>query len=83
MEIDEIKKLIDSGLPDSRVVVDGDGRHFVAIVVNECFAGKTMLQQHQLVYETLGNKVGTDIHALTIRTYTPEQWEKQKELRVI
>lgn len=83
MDIDEIRMGIESGLPDAEVMVDGDGTHFSAVVVSNVFAGKTMVQQHQLVYQTLGDKVGTDIHALAIKTYTPEQWEKQRDLRVI
>lgn len=76
MEIDEIRKMIETGLPGSTVEVDGDGTHFSAVVVSEEFAGKTMVQQHQLVYRTLGGKMGGEIHALAIRTYTPEQWEQ-------
>ena len=83
MEIDEIKSFIESGLPGSEVIVDGDGTHFSAIVISNEFAGKSMVQQHQLVYKTLGEKVGSDIHALAIKTYTLEEWEKEKNLRVI
>ncbi|MBI4005602.1 MAG: BolA/IbaG family iron-sulfur metabolism protein [Gammaproteobacteria bacterium] len=83
MEIDEIKKMIENGIPGSIVTVDGDGTHFQAIVVSGGFSGKTMLQQHQMVYRTLGNKIGKEIHALSLQTYTPEQWDEQKGLRVI
>ena len=83
MGVDEIRQLIKAGLPGSEAEVEGDGRHFSAIVISEDFAGKSMVQQHQLVYRALGDKVGTDIHALNIRTYTPEQWQKEKELRVV
>lgn len=83
MQIDEIKQLIEAGLPGATVEVDGDGTHFSAIVVSEEFAGKNMVQQHQLVYKTLGEKMGGEIHALSIQTYTPEEWEKKKDLRVI
>lgn len=82
MEIEQIRMLIASGLPCAHVEVDGDGRHFSAIVVSDMFAGKSMLQQHQLVYKTLGDRVGNEIHALSIRTYTPEQWPQAAELRV-
>lgn len=77
MEIDEIRKMIETGLPGSTVEVDGDGTHFSAIVVSGEFAGKTMVQQHQLVYRTLGGKMGGEIHALAIRTYTPDQWQQE------
>jgi acid stress-induced BolA-like protein IbaG/YrbA len=83
MEIDEIKSSIESGMPGSDVLVDGDGTHFSAIVVSAEFAGKSMVQQHQLVYKTLDGKVGTAIHALAIKTYTPDEWEKEKGFNVI
>ena len=81
MGIDDIRGMIEAGLPGARVEVDGDGTHFSAIVVSDEFTGKSMLQQHRLVYGTLGDKMGTDIHALAIRTYTPEQWEREKVSR--
>ena len=74
MQPEEIQAMIQQGLPDAEVQVSGDGRHFDAVVVSEAFAGKGLLEQHRLVYATLGNKMGGDIHALTIRTYTHEQW---------
>lgn len=83
MQTDEIKRLIEAGLPDAVVQVDGDGTHFSAAVVSAEFAGKSMVQKHQLVYKTLGEKMGTDIHALSIQAYTPEEWERKKEFRVI
>lgn len=83
MQIDEIKQLIETGLPGARVELDGDGTHFSAIVVSEEFAGRNMVQRHQLVYKTLGGKMGNEIHALSIQTYTPEEWEQKKDLRVI
>jgi len=83
MDIEQIRVQIQAGLPGAHVEVDGDGRHFSAVVVSDLFSGKSMVQQHQLVYKSLGGSVGTDIHALSIRTYTPEQWEKEQGLRVI
>jgi acid stress-induced BolA-like protein IbaG/YrbA len=74
MQSEEIQAMIQQGLPDAEVQVSGDGRHFDAVVVSEAFAGKGLLEQHRLVYATLGDKMGGDIHALTIRTYTHEQW---------
>ena len=69
-----IKQLIESGLPGADIIVEGDdGTHFQARIVSELFAGKTMIQQHQMVYKTLGDKMGTDIHALSIKTYTPDE----------
>ncbi|MFQ6021657.1 MAG: BolA family protein [Acidiferrobacterales bacterium] len=74
MQPDDIKHLIEQGLDGAQADVSGDGQHFEAIVVSEAFAGKTMVQQHQLVYQALGDKMKADIHALSLRTYTPEQW---------
>ena len=78
MEPQIIKALIESGLPDADILVEGDdGTHFQARIVSGLFADKTMVQQHQMVYKTLGDKMGRDIHALSIQTYTPEEWENQ------
>lgn len=68
---DDIKQMIEHGLPGARVSVTGDGHHFEAEVIAREFAGKSTLQQHQIVYRTLGNKMGNEIHALSLRTLTP------------
>lgn len=83
MQVEDIASLIKAGVPGSEVEVEGDGTHFTAIIVSDVFAGKNMVQQHQVVYKALGDKMGTDIHALSIQTYTPEQWKKKSPLRVI
>jgi acid stress-induced BolA-like protein IbaG/YrbA len=75
----EIKKLIESALPGSQVVVEdtvGDGDHLQAIVVSNQFEGKTLLQQHQMVYGPLRETLKEKLHALGLKTYTPEQWKK-------
>ena len=73
-----IKELIESGLPGADVLVEGeDGTHFQARIISDQFVDKTMVQQHQMVYKTLGEKMGTDIHALSFQTYTPEEWKTQ------
>ncbi|MFQ5757470.1 MAG: BolA family protein [Acidiferrobacterales bacterium] len=74
MQPEQIKQIIEQGLAGARVSVAGDGQHFEAVVVSDIFAGKSMVQQHQLVYQVLGDKMKADIHALSLRTYTPEQW---------
>ncbi|HHM04843.1 MAG TPA: BolA/IbaG family iron-sulfur metabolism protein [Gammaproteobacteria bacterium] len=76
MLVDDIKRMIVTGLPGAEVHITGDGRHFEAQIIHDDFAGKTMLQQHKMVYATLGDKMGGDIHALSMRTYTREQWEQ-------
>jgi len=83
VEIEEIKQLIEQGIPDCIVKLDGDGTHFEAIIISKRFTDKTMVQQHQIVYQALGGKMGTDIHALSMQTFTPEEWEKKKHLSVI
>lgn len=80
MDSKTIKNLVESGLPDSNVqVFSEDNTHFQAIVIAEAFAGKPRLARHQQVYATLGSLVGTDIHALSIRAYTPEEWRSVRD----
>ena len=71
MQPDDIKQMIERGLPGARVSVTGDGHHFEAEVVASEFSGKSTLQQHQIVYRTLGGKMGNEIHALSLRTLAP------------
>ncbi len=72
-----VKQWIEQGLAGSFAQVTGDGRHFEAVVISPDFAGKTMLQQHRMVYSGLGDKMDQAIHALSLSTYTPEQWERR------
>jgi acid stress-induced BolA-like protein IbaG/YrbA len=73
-----IKQLIEQGLPDSVATVDGDGRHFEALVVCDAFAGKRLVQQHQLVYQALAGHMHDEaIHALSLRTLTRAAWEQR------
>jgi len=70
----EIEQLIADGLPDCQVqVLSDDDTHFEAVVVSEAFAGKRPLQRHQMVYKTLGDLMGGEIHALSIKALTPEE----------
>ena len=74
MNADTIRQLIETGLPGSRAKVQGeDGVHFEAVVVCAAFAGKLPLARHRMVYATLGEKMGGEIHALQLRTLTPEE----------
>ncbi|MGD2116765.1 MAG: BolA/IbaG family iron-sulfur metabolism protein [Chromatiales bacterium] len=69
METEEVKKLIELGLPGAQVEVTGDGRHFEASVMHPDFAGKTMIQQHRMVMDTVKEQVASDeLHALSIKT---------------
>lgn len=53
-----------------------DGTHFEAVIVSPAFVGKSMVQQHQLVYAALGDRMHAEIHALSMKTYTPEKWRE-------
>ena len=74
MNADTIRHLIESGLPGARVDVRGDdGVHFEATVVCAAFAGKLPLARHRMVYATLGELMGGAIHALQLKTVTPDE----------
>jgi acid stress-induced BolA-like protein IbaG/YrbA len=79
MRPQEIEVMITEALPGSRAQVEdmvGDGNHFQAIVIAEQFAGLTMIKQHQLVYSALQSHLDSGtLHALSLKTYTPEQWQ--------
>ncbi|HET9033341.1 MAG TPA: BolA/IbaG family iron-sulfur metabolism protein [Dokdonella sp.] len=77
MDTTTIHDLIQQGLPDADISVDGpDGVHFEARVVSAAFAGKLPLARHRMVYATLGEHMGNAIHALSLRTLTPEEAAK-------
>ena len=70
----EIERVIREGLPDAEVRIDdlaGDGDHYRAHIVSEQFRGKSRLQQHQLVYQALGGRMGGELHALALCTSPP------------
>ena len=74
----EVAALIQRGLPGSRAsVASEDNVHFEAGVVDASFAGLRAVQRHKLVYETLGPKMGNEIHALALKVYTPEEYASQ------
>ncbi len=71
----DVKNYILQGLPCEHVSVQGDdGQHFDAVIVSRQFAGKSRVAQHQLVYKALGARMHSEIHALSMRTFTPEAW---------
>jgi acid stress-induced BolA-like protein IbaG/YrbA len=75
MTANEVAALIRSGLPGAEVrVASDDETHFEAVIVAGAFAGKRSLARHQLVYAALGERMGREIHALSIKAYTPEEW---------
>jgi acid stress-induced BolA-like protein IbaG/YrbA len=74
MDPTQIARLIEEGLPDAKADVTTDGQgHYLAVVVSPSFAGQRSLRRHQMVYATLGQRVGTDIHALALKTLTPDE----------
>jgi acid stress-induced BolA-like protein IbaG/YrbA len=77
LSAEEVETYIKHGLACDHVQVRGnDGQHFEALIVSPQFVGKNMVQQHQLVYQALGDRMREEIHALSIRTFTPEAWQK-------
>ena len=80
MTAQELQDLIAAGLTCTHLQVNGDGRHWYATLVSAEFEGKRLIQRHQLVYATLGNRMMTDeVHALSMRTYSPAEWEKMSD----
>ncbi|MEQ1600313.1 MAG: BolA/IbaG family iron-sulfur metabolism protein [Methylophilaceae bacterium] len=72
-----VQGLVTQGLTCDYVQVLGDdGTHFEAVIVSSAFVGKNMVQQHQLVYSALGDRMRAEIHALSMKTYTPEKWQQ-------
>ena len=71
---EEVKSYIQQSLPCEFVDVRGDGQHFEATIVSAAFRGKSRVQQHQIVYRALGDRMQEEIHALSMKTYSPEEW---------
>ena len=69
-----IHSYISAGLECTHLQVEGDGRHFTAVIVSPAFAGKRPIQRHQLVYAALGDRMREEIHALSMKTLTPEEF---------
>ena len=79
MNPDEISQLIEAGFENAEVkVMSDDNTHYAAIVIAAEFEGKRSIARHQLVYKTLGSLVGNEIHALSIRALTPDEWQQQE-----
>ncbi|MCP9759541.1 BolA family transcriptional regulator [Aquitalea sp. S1-19] len=76
---DYIKQLITASLPCTHIVVEGDdGTHFSAVIVSAEFSGRNRVQQHQLVYKALGDRMRDEIHALSMKTFSPQEWAEQQ-----
>lgn len=75
MTADDLRSIIAAGLRCEHLEVDGDGRHWSAVIVSPEFEGKRRIQRHQRVYATLGARMHTDeVHALSMKTLTPAEW---------
>jgi acid stress-induced BolA-like protein IbaG/YrbA len=77
---ESVKSGIENGLPCEHLEVIGDGQHFQAVIVSAHFAGKSRVQRHQLVYAALGDRMREEIHALSMQTLTPEEWNKKDRI---
>jgi acid stress-induced BolA-like protein IbaG/YrbA len=78
MTSDELQNIISAGLRCDHIHVNGDGRHWEALIVSPEFEGKRLIQRHQRVYATLGARMHTDeVHALSMKTFTPAEWAAQ------
>lgn len=83
MNPEDVQKMIQAGLPDCEVKVEGDGSHFEAVVIGEIFDGMSMVKKQQAVYATLGDKITSgEVHALTIKTFTSDEYAKAQKLQV-
>ena len=77
MNAEQLHAIIAAGLACTHLEVDGDGRHWQAVVVSPQFEGLRLITRHHKVYATLGNKMHNDeVHALSMKTFTPAEWAK-------
>ena len=81
MQGSELEAIIKAGIQDAEVIVKGEGDHFEATVVSQQFEGRSMVQQHQMVYATLGDRMGGEIHAPALHTYPPGDWAQQHRIQ--
>ncbi|TAK42103.1 MAG: BolA/IbaG family iron-sulfur metabolism protein [Betaproteobacteria bacterium] len=72
--IESVQQGIAAGLACEHLEVIGDGQHFQALIVSNRFSGRSRVQRHQLVYQALGERMREEIHALSMKTLTPEEW---------
>ena len=73
---EQIESYIKQGIACSHIQVEGDGQHFFATIVSSDFAGKRLVQRHQLVYAAMGDRMKAEVHALSIKAFTPEEFEQ-------
>ncbi len=73
--VEDVRRYLAEGLECEQLQVEGDGRHFDALIVSRAFEGKSRVQRHQLVYAVLGDRMREEIHALSIKAVTPAEWQ--------
>ncbi len=84
MTNDEIKQMIAAGIHGAEIYVEvDDGVHFQATIISSSFEGLSRVKQHQTVYQSLGNSMESAIHALSLQTYTPDQWQQKMGSQVL
>jgi acid stress-induced BolA-like protein IbaG/YrbA len=72
---EQVRQYIADGLSCQHIDVQGDGSHFDAVIVSSAFEGKRPIARHQMVYAALGDRMKAEIHALSMRTFTPDEYE--------
>lgn len=72
---EKLKGYIEQGLSCEHLSVAGDGQHFEAVIVSAAFQGKSRVQRHQVVYAALGDRMREEVHALSMKTLTPDEWK--------
>lgn len=75
---EQVQQYIAAGLTCDYLTVAGDGQHFEAVIVASAFSGKNRVERHRLVYQALGDRMRAEIHALSMKTLSPEEWAQQQ-----
>ncbi len=81
MTLDDIKKIIESNIPDSEAIVldpMNDGEHLQAFVISSTFEGMMLVKQHKMVMQPLKEAFASSVHALGLKTFTPAKWEENR-----
>ena len=71
---EQIKSYIEQGIACTHLEVEGDGQHFFATIVSPAFEGKRLIQRHQMVYGAMGDRMKAEVHALSIKAFTPMEF---------
>lgn len=83
MNPEDVQRLIEAEVPGCEAIVSGDGSHFDAIVISESFQGKSLVDKQRMVYASVNARIASgELHALSIKAYTPAEWDKARKLRV-